>query len=154
MHSYSSERLAVSHFLNAVTKHYADFNGRARRREYWMFQLFFLLSMFGLALAGGILGGVVGAGADDPVSGAATAALLATLGYLLPLAALLLPALAVMVRRLHDTGKSGWFAFVNFIPLIGPIWLLVLMCQDGQPGVNQYGPNPKQAGQMAADASA
>ena len=55
----------------------------------------------------------------------------------------LLPGLAVSVRRLHDVGKSGWFLLIALIPLLGAIWLLILMCTDGQPGDNKYGPNPK-----------
>lgn len=58
--------------------------------------------------------------------------------------AVLLPGLAVAVRRLHDVGKSGWFILIALVPLIGAIWLLVLFCTDGQPGTNKYGPNPKE----------
>lgn len=57
--------------------------------------------------------------------------------------ALAVPGLAVSVRRLHDVGKSGWFLFILFIPLVGVIWLLVLDCTEGTPGENKYGPNPK-----------
>jgi len=57
--------------------------------------------------------------------------------------AVLIPSLAVTVRRLHDVGKSGWFILVGLIPLIGSIWLLVLFCTDSKPGENQYGPSPK-----------
>ncbi len=55
----------------------------------------------------------------------------------------LLPGLAVLVRRLHDVGKSGWFYFIALIPLVGAIWLLVLECRDGEYGMNKYGANPK-----------
>jgi len=55
----------------------------------------------------------------------------------------LIPMLSVIVRRLHDVGKSGWMFFIAFIPGIGSIWMLVQMCKDGQPGVNKYGVNPK-----------
>jgi uncharacterized membrane protein YhaH (DUF805 family) len=58
--------------------------------------------------------------------------------------AVFVPALAVGVRRLHDVGKSGWYYFIVLIPIAGPIWFLVLMCTDSQPGDNQYGPNPKE----------
>ena len=54
-----------------------------------------------------------------------------------------IPGLAVVVRRLHDVGKSGWFYLIALIPLIGIIWLLVLMCTDGDKGDNAYGPDPK-----------
>ncbi len=56
---------------------------------------------------------------------------------------ILIPSLALCVRRLHDTGKSGWFFFISFIPLVGAILLLVFLATDSQPGPNQYGPNPK-----------
>ena len=62
--------------------------------------------------------------------------------------AVLIPGLAVSVQRLHDVGKSGWFLFIVLIPIVGPIWLLILTCMDSQPGDNKYGPNPK--GQMIA----
>ena len=57
--------------------------------------------------------------------------------------AMLIPGLAVMVRRLHDVNKSGWFFFIVFIPLVGAIWLLVLMCTEGTRNDNQYGSDPK-----------
>ena len=64
--------------------------------------------------------------------------------YFLYCLAVFLPGLAVQVRRLHDLGKSGWMILIALIPLVGAIWLLVLYCLDGQPGENQYGPNPKE----------
>ena len=63
--------------------------------------------------------------------------------------ALIVPSLAVCVRRLHDVGKSGWMYFIVLIPLVGAIWLLVLFCTDSQPGINKWGPNPKET--SAAD---
>jgi uncharacterized membrane protein YhaH (DUF805 family) len=59
---------------------------------------------------------------------------------------MIIPGLAVTVRRLHDVGKSGWFYFIVLIPIIGSIWLLVLAATDSQPGRNKYGPNPKGIG--------
>ncbi|TDI63856.1 MAG: DUF805 domain-containing protein [Bacteroidetes bacterium] len=114
-----------------VLKQYADFNDRARRKEYWMFVLFNLIfsviamildNVFGIAMEG------IGYG---PLYGI----------YLL---AIILPSLAVAVRRLHDIGKSGWMILITLIPLIGGIWLLVLLATDSNPGDNQYGPNPKE----------
>jgi uncharacterized membrane protein YhaH (DUF805 family) len=64
--------------------------------------------------------------------------------YFLYVLAILIPGLAVAVRRLHDVGKSGWMILISLIPLIGAIWLLVLMVTDSNPGENQYGPNPKE----------
>lgn len=115
-----------------VLKNYAGFSGRARRKEFWMFVLFNLLftivailldNLFGTAIEG------VGYG----------------LFYILYMLAVLLPGLAVGVRRLHDIGKSGWFLLIAFIPIIGAIWLLVLYAAEGTAGENQYGPNPKGA---------
>jgi uncharacterized membrane protein YhaH (DUF805 family) len=64
--------------------------------------------------------------------------------YFLYTIAVLIPGLAVAVRRLHDAGKSGWFMFIALIPIVGAIWLLVLVCTDGVAGTNEYGPNPKE----------
>ena len=112
-------------------KQYADFNGRARRTEYWMFVLFNIL----FAVAAIVLDNVLGIAMEElgygPVYGLYTLALL-------------IPGLAVAVRRLHDVGKSGWMLLIILIPLIGAIWLLVLMVTDSNPGQNQYGPNPKE----------
>lgn len=112
----------MEYYVNAF-KNYATFQGRARRKEYWMFVLFNMIAGFVI----GIIGGMI----HFP--------LLATIYSL----AVICPALAVGVRRMHDIGKSGFWLLVNFIPLIGSIWCLVLLCMDSQPGENQYGPNPK-----------
>lgn len=111
----------------AVLRKYAVFSGRARRKEYWMFVLFNLIFMFAAFILDSILSGDRGYGFI----------------YTIYSLAVLLPGLAVSVRRLHDIGKSGWFILLGFIPIIGIIWLLVLMCLDGNTGDNMYGPNPK-----------
>ena len=107
-----------------VLKKYAVFSGRARRKEYWMFFLFNIIIIFVLSFIEGI------AGRDESVLA------------LLYILAILLPNLAVTVRRLHDTGKSAWWLLLGIVPLIGLV-LLVFMAQDSQAGGNQYGPNPK-----------
>ena len=109
-----------------VLKKYAVFNGRARRTEYWMFALFNLIIAFVLGIVEVILGspGVIG-----------------TLYTL----AVIIPSIAVSVRRLHDTERSGWCLLISFVPLIGAIVLLVFMVQDSKPGQNQNGANPKEA---------
>jgi uncharacterized membrane protein YhaH (DUF805 family) len=109
-----------------VLKKYAVFSGRARRKEYWMFVLINLIITFVLYLIEGLVGGP------------------GILGGLYSLA-VLIPAIAVGVRRLHDTNRSGWWLLIGLIPLIGTIVLLVFLVQDSQPGENQYGPNPKAA---------
>ena len=105
-------------------KKYATFNGRARRKEYWMFILFNMLVAFGVNIVDVVLGmdGVLAA------------------GYSL---AALIPAWAVFTRRMHDIGKSGWWWLIGLIPLVGAIVLLVFACKDSEPGDNAYGPNPK-----------
>jgi uncharacterized membrane protein YhaH (DUF805 family) len=111
-------------------KKYAVFTGRARRKEYWFFQLFNTLFVIALIVV-------------DSMTGTMSKSV--RLGLLSGLFALatFLPALGVLVRRLHDTGRSGWWFLIGLIPLVGPIILLVFMFQDSQPGANQYGPNPK-----------
>ncbi|MGY4690874.1 DUF805 domain-containing protein [Salibacterium sp. K-3] len=112
------------HWYAKVLSNYVTFSGRARREEYWMFTLINALIIF-------ILAGVE-VGLDIPE-------LPSTLYGL----GILLPSLAVVVRRLHDTGRTGWWILIGFIPLIGSIVLLVFMCLDSQDGINEYGANPK-----------
>jgi uncharacterized membrane protein YhaH (DUF805 family) len=113
-----------------VLKKYAVFGGRARRREYWFFVLFSVI----ISIVLGIIDGLTGS--FSPTVG------LGLLSGIYSLA-VLIPSLAVGVRRLHDTGKSGWLLLLALIPLVGAIVLLVFVCQDSNPGQNQYGPNPK-----------
>ncbi|HHW36843.1 MAG TPA: DUF805 domain-containing protein [Bacillales bacterium] len=109
-----------------VIKNYAVIQGRARRKEYWMFTLFNGIIIFVLAIIEFIIG------LKDILTG-------------LYVFAVFLPSLAVNIRRLHDTGRSGWWFLISLIPLIGPIVLLVFTCLDGQPNDNEYGENPKAA---------
>ena len=113
-----------------VLRQYADFNGRARRKEYWMFTLFHMIAAFTTAFIGGLLA--------EATDGASMAL------YFIYLIGTIIPGLAVTVRRLHDTNKSGWMILVSLIPLIGSIWLLVLMVTEGDHGPNEYGPDPKE----------
>jgi uncharacterized membrane protein YhaH (DUF805 family) len=113
-------------YLKVVKENYANFKGRARRKEYWMFVLFNML--FAVATT-----------AIDFVLGTFP------LIYVIYVLAIIIPSLAVFVRRMHDVGKSGWWFLIGFIPIIGAIWLLVLLCTDGNPGENSYGPSPKAA---------
>jgi uncharacterized membrane protein YhaH (DUF805 family) len=107
-----------------VLKNYAGFSGRARRKEYWMFILFNMIFALVLAAIDSVLG-------TYPVI------------YSLYCLAVFIPALAVLVRRLHDIGKSGAWFFILFIPIIGGIWLLVLLCTEGNHGTNIFGEDPK-----------
>ena len=109
-----------------VLKKYAVFSGRAQRKEYWMFFLFNFIIAFVLGFVEGLAGGP------------------GVLGSLYGLA-VLIPGIAVSVRRLHDTNRSGWWVLISVVPLIGAIVLLIFMVEDSQPGDNRYGPNPKAA---------
>jgi len=113
----------MSWFIGALKK-YATFSGRARRQEYWMFVLFYVL----FAIVASLL---------DMVLGTVT---IITLVYSL---AMIVPMLAVLVRRLHDQDKSGAWFFITFVPIVGSIWLLVLTCTEGTTGPNKYGEDPK-----------
>ena len=115
----------------AVLKNYAGFSGRARRKEYWMFTLFNIIFL----IVAMILDNVLGTAIEGVGYG---------LFYILYALAVLIPGLAVSFRRLHDVGKSGWMVLIALIPIIGAIWLLVLMVIDSKPGENEYGPNPKE----------
>lgn len=110
---------------------YADFSGRARRKEYWMFALFNLI----FTIVAIIFDNVVGTASPGFGTG---------LFYGLYVLAVFIPGLAVAVRRLHDVGKSGWMFLIVLIPLLGAIWLLVLMLTDSQHGTNKWGKNPKE----------
>ena len=116
-------------YLKALNQ-YADFNGRARRKEYWMF---FLFNMVFAAVALLI---DIAAGTANLDSGSGLFQGIYSL-------AVLIPGLAVGVRRLHDVGKSGWMLLIALIPIIGAIWLLVLMVTDSKEGTNKWGENPK-----------
>jgi len=122
-----------------VLKKYAVFEGRARRKEYWFFQLFQIIVTMVLAIIGALLISV-NSGLEHAGSGLVFVDVLIVLYGL----ATLLPGLAVLVRRLHDTNRSGWMIFLGLIPLVGGIILLVFAVEDGTPGPNQYGPDPKQ----------
>lgn len=115
-----------------VLKQYADFEGRARRTEYWMFALFNVIFTIIAAVLDNILG--LKFTPEIPYG----------FIYAIYSLAMLIPSLAVGVRRLHDVDKSGWFLLISFIPFIGGIWLLILFCTEGTPGRNQYGFNPKE----------
>lgn len=112
----------MQQYLEAFKK-FAQFEGRSRRKEYWMFLLFNLIFAVVLAAIGYVINSTI----------------LSNIYALI----VLVPSLALTVRRLHDVGKSGWFLFIALIPLVGAIWLIVLYCTNGQPGENKYGPNPK-----------
>ncbi|MDQ1752171.1 MAG: hypothetical protein QOE71_3227 [Pseudonocardiales bacterium] len=112
--------------IRSVFGQYATFSGRARRSEYWFWTLFIILTYIAAA--------IIDAVTKTPIIG------------LIIILALIIPSLAVTVRRLHDTGHSGWLVLISLIPFIGSIVLLVFMCSNSQPGPNSYGPSPKETG--------
>lgn len=116
-------------YLKVITK-YADFNGRARRKEYWMFALFNTVFSVLAVILDNVLELTFYQTPYGPV-------------YIVYVLAVCLPGLAVSVRRLHDVGKSGFMIFVSFIPVVGTIWLLVLMVTDSYSEENEYGEVPK-----------
>ncbi len=123
-------------FKLTMTKNFAEFSGRATRREYWMFQLAGILFCFVFSFAVVILSGVLSLIDESLVIVAMF------LSYLYPLA-ILIPSLGIFVRRLHDTGRSGWMILLGLIPFVGPIVLFIFTLLDSQPGTNAYGPSLK-----------
>jgi uncharacterized membrane protein YhaH (DUF805 family) len=117
--------------IRSVLSQYAGFAGRARRSEYWWFALLVTL----ISIATSVLDSALDTGFGD---GSSTGFFGVTANLVL-----LLPSLAVAVRRLHDTDRSGWWLLIALIPLIGLIVLLVLFVQDGTAGTNRFGPSPK-----------
>ncbi len=115
-----------------VLKKYAEFSGRSRRKEYWMYALINMVIVFVIEIAGFAM-----------MKNAVGMILFGLLGiYCL---ATLIPSLAVGIRRLHDTGKSGWWLLISFVPFVGFIILLIFLVKDSDAGANLYGPNPKLA---------
>ena len=122
--------------LRSFASRFRDFSGRSRRAEYWLVQLFLVVTNLAVAFIDLALivwdvdrcianggGGIVG---------------------LVWILVTIVPALALLVRRLHDTGKSGWWALVGFVPFLGALLLLVFTVTDSTPGDNKYGSNPKE----------
>lgn len=116
----------IDWYKKVVFENYANFRGRARRSEYWFYCLASFIISIGLAIVEYLFN---------------LSHLNLQYGILRGLYSLLvfIPGLAVSVRRLHDVGKSGWFLFIAFIPIIGLIWLFILFCKEGEYGANEYG---------------
>ena len=113
-----------------VLQNYTNFNGRARRKEYWMFVLFNII----FAIAAIILDNTIGLANANTGYGPI---------YMIYILAIFLPGLAVTVLRLHDIGKNGYWFFITLIPFIGGIWIIILTATEGNFGDNEYGPDPK-----------
>ncbi len=124
-------------------RRYAEFTGRSRRREYWLFVLLYLLVMmvieaiFGtpraITMSSGFSYGIIANGTGT------------TVGNLFWLASFI-PGLAVSVRRLHDIDRSGWWLLLGFVPVLGWFTLFIFYCLDGTAGSNRFGPDPKARG--------
>ena len=114
--------------VRALQQNYCNFSGRASRSEFWWFYLFSCIVSWIVSL-------VVGIVSDWNINSL-------NIGSWIVILALLLPSLGLSVRRLHDIGKSGWWWFISFIPLVGAIILLVWWCKDSQMEPNEYGPVP------------
>lgn len=117
-------------YLTPLVDNYANFSGRARRQEFWVFFLF-QISIFILLI---VLSDLLETYLDFEYH---------TIPFALYFLGTLVPWLAINIRRLHDSGKSGGYFFVNLIPLVGRIWYIVLMATEGESGPNKYGPDPK-----------
>lgn len=131
----------ISWWKKVIFENYANFNGRARRAEYWYFTLsnfIFLLVLYIFSIAGAIIGSM-------------TFFYAGLIIYTLYGLVCLIPALAVGVRRLHDINKSGWNMLIGLIPLVGSIILIVWAFTDGDRFTNQYGDDPKNSAGATSD---
>lgn len=122
------------HWYIDVLKKYTVFSGRARRKEFWMFFLFSAIISILLAVIDEFMGWEFEMGGDS-------LGFLSTLYYI----GVIVPYLAVIIRRLHDTERSGWWFLIAFIPIVGVLVLLVFLILQGTRGKNRYGPDPKVA---------
>lgn len=113
-----------------VLKKYAVFDGRAGRQEYWFFILFNILISMALGYVDWLTGNI------NPETGLGVLSGIYALGVMIP-------GMAVSVRRLHDTGRSGWWLLITFVPVIGAIIFIYFMVLDSNPEINEYGPSPK-----------
>ena len=127
---YYVPELSLFDYFKKCLTHYADFSGRARRKEYWGYSLFLTLFYIG----GGIICAIIDLILELPI--------FTVLLYISTLA-FVVPSIAATVRRLHDIGKSGAWYFISFVPFIGGIWLFVLTLLEGEPRANMYGPPTK-----------
>ena len=115
--------MGIKDAVSSCFSKYATFRGRAPRSEYWFFFLFVMIVYILLMVIGAVIG--------DPKIPLIVLGIFAI--------AIILPALAVTVRRLHDQDKSGWWFFIQLVPAVGGIWFIVLMCLGGTPGPNRFG---------------
>jgi uncharacterized membrane protein YhaH (DUF805 family) len=120
-----------NYFKECMTVKYADFNGRSRRSEFWYFSLICTIITYAVQFGSLFIFGVEGS----------TSASLLSMAILI---GLIIPRISVLIRRMHDIGKSGWYGFI-------PLYNIYLCCLDSEPGENEYGPNPKGIGNGASN---
>jgi uncharacterized membrane protein YhaH (DUF805 family) len=125
-------------YYTEALRNYFNFAGRANRAEFWMFMLVYVVVELVLVLLASLVGHN-----PDGTSNAIGMVLLSLVGLFSLLN--LIPSLAVTIRRLHDTGRNAWWYFIGFVPVVGGIWLLILLCQPSEAGANQWGPNRSNA---------
>ena len=123
-------KLIMEWYIKGINS-YSDFNSRARRKEYWMFTLWNIIFALLASLLDYFFGIVYPSLGYGPL-------------YIAYALFVFVPGIAVTVRRLHDIGKSGWMYLVAFIPIVGFIWLLILLIKEGDQGNNAYGEDPKE----------
>ncbi len=119
----------MQYYIGALKK-YATFAGRASRKEFWMFLLINVLIIVGIAVLAAL------------VQGSETLYNIVSIVYLLYIVAMILPSISVVVRRLHDTGRSGWWYFIQLVPFVGSIVMFVFLVLGSTPGNNKYGAGP------------
>ena len=134
----SPRHVGFGEAIKLFFKNYTNFSGRSTRSEYWFVQLFMFIVSFVFGLFISIEAASIETSRNSTGAGFALAMIIFVIFYL----AIIIPSLAITVRRLHDTGKSGWMYFISFIPWVGGIILLVFTCMASQPCANQWGPAP------------
>lgn len=142
--------------IKTCFRQYATFSGRARRSEFWWFYLFTVIismAFFAVLVSIGLGSGMASGSSDTASPGGGVAFTLVNVVSFVVSLALLVPSLAVMWRRLHDTDRSGLWWFIGLIPLIGGIVLIVFWAQDSTRGTNRFGPSPKDVGPQAGPVS-
>lgn len=116
----------IENFKDIITNKYAQFNGRANKTEFWQYVLVYILISIALSLLVSIFARV------------GVLRMLFMIVNTVVMLALIIPSLAVSVRRMHDIGKGGEWVLINLIPIVGFIWFIVLAVQDSEPGVNRF----------------
>ncbi len=120
-------------FIKCI-RQYADFSGRARRKEYWMFKVYRFLIFLGITIFCALFAGILSEENQH----------VPPFIYIIVYLVFIIPSLAVAVRRMHDVGHSGWFLLINLIPSIGSLVYFIFTLFDSQPYKNKWGANPKE----------